>query len=214
MDKNNGNICQLLEMLDHPETYSEQEILDIINHDEDTRETYHLLVEAKRSSRQTDTPVDVDAAWKRFCQKHQPTQLRFGWLKIAAAFIGVIFFVGMAVAAIWSITSSFSSTSEGNDHQQLTLFGNNSPHRRGAERWAAEVVGDSTIVFDNVPLDQILPQIADFYHVTVDFRNNDARQLRFYFVWKPEDKIEVLIKKLNHFESLSVELKDNKIVVE
>lgn len=213
MNTDNENIRQLLEMLDNPEAYTEQEILDIINRDEYTRETYRMMVEAKRT-RQIRKPVDVDAAWQRLSQKHQPTQQRFGWLKIAAAFIGVIFFVGMAVAAIWSITSSFSSTSEGNDHQQLTLFGNNSPHRRGAERWAAEVVGDSTIVFDNVPLDQILPQIADFYHVTVDFRNNDARQLRFYFVWKPEDKIEVLVKKLNHFESLSVELTDNKIVVE
>ncbi len=83
-----------------------------------------------------------------------------------------------------------------------------------AGKGSAEVVGDSTIVFDNVPLDQMLPQIADYYHVTADFRNSDARQLRFHFVWKPEDKVEVLIKKLNHFERLKVELKDSKIAVE
>lgn len=136
-------------MLDHPATYSEQETRDIINQDEDTRDTYHLLVEAICSSRQTDTPVD-----------------------------------------------------------------NNSTHRGGAGKGSAEVVGDSTIVFDNVPLDQMLPQIADYYHVTVGFRNSDAHQLVFHFVWKPEDKVEVLIKKLNHFERLKVELKSNKIVVE
>ena len=71
MATTNENIRQLLEMLDHPEKDTEQEIHDIINRDEDTRETYRLMVEAKRSSRnrQDETPVDVDAAWQRFAKK-------------------------------------------------------------------------------------------------------------------------------------------------
>ena len=52
METINKNIRQLLEMLDNPEAYTEQEIQNIINRDEDTRETYRLMVEAKRSSRQ------------------------------------------------------------------------------------------------------------------------------------------------------------------
>ena len=66
MATTNENIRQLLEMLDHPEKDTEQEIHDIINRDEDTRETYRLLVESMRSSRnrQDETPVDVDDAWQ------------------------------------------------------------------------------------------------------------------------------------------------------
>ena len=73
METTNENIRQLLEMLDHPEAYTEQEIHDIINRDEDTRETYRLMVEAKRSSRNRhdDTPVDVDDAWQRFAKKQK-----------------------------------------------------------------------------------------------------------------------------------------------
>ena len=210
MDKNNGNICQLLEMLDHPETYSEQEILDIINHDEDTRETYYLLVEAKRSSRQTDTPVDVDAAWKRFCQKHQPTQLRFGWLKIAAAFIGVLLISGIAYAVI-QIVSHQQQTQE--TEEAVAVADASLPMHNASP---LETPNDTAqaVVFDNITLDEMLPQIAAYYNKEVVFRNSNVRQLRFYFVWKPKDKIEVLVKKLNHFESLSVELTDNKIVVE
>ena len=98
----NENIRQLLEMLDHPEAYTEQEIHDIINRDEDTRETYRLIVEAKRSSRnrQTDTPVDVDAAWQRFNQRLQPKQQGHGWMKMAASFIGILLVSGIAFAAI------------------------------------------------------------------------------------------------------------------
>jgi len=71
METTNENIRQLLEMLDNPDAYTEQQIRDIINHDEDTRETYRLMVEAKRSSRhlQNKKPVDVDAAWQRFIKR-------------------------------------------------------------------------------------------------------------------------------------------------
>ena len=50
MATTNENIRQLLEMLDHPKAYTEQEIHDIINRDDDTRETYRLMVEAKHST--------------------------------------------------------------------------------------------------------------------------------------------------------------------
>ena len=72
METINDNIRQLLEMLDNPEAYTEQEIQEIINRDEDTREIYRMMVEAKRSSRQrlADQPIDVDAAWQRFKEIH------------------------------------------------------------------------------------------------------------------------------------------------
>ena len=94
METTNENIRQLLEMLDHPEAYTEQEIHDIINHDEDTRETYRLMVEAKRGSRSRhdDTPVDVDAAWQRFNQRLQPKQQGQGWMKIAAHYDATVTF--------------------------------------------------------------------------------------------------------------------------
>ena len=39
-------------------------------------------------------------------------------------------------------------------------------------------------------------------------------QLRFYFVWKPEEGLDVTLHRLNLFESITVELTDNKIVLE
>ena len=46
METTSENIRQLLEMLDNPDAYTEQEIHDIINRDDDTREAYRLMVEA------------------------------------------------------------------------------------------------------------------------------------------------------------------------
>ena len=112
MGTTNDTIRQLLEMLDNPEAYTEQEILDIINRDEDTRETYRLMVEAKRSSRQrqADKPIDVDAAWQRFEKKRKNDESgnsyssffirHSSFQKIAASFVAVLLITGVAYAAI------------------------------------------------------------------------------------------------------------------
>ena len=47
----NNNIDRLLAMLDHPERYSEQEIMDTVNHDDETREFYRSLTQAARARR-------------------------------------------------------------------------------------------------------------------------------------------------------------------
>ena len=70
------------------------------------------------------------------------------------------------------------------------------------------------IVFDNVRLDEILPQIASYYQMEVEFNNENVRQLRFYFIWKREDGLDHAIEKLNRFESVSIKIEDNKIIVE
>ena len=112
MDTSNDNIRKLFDMLDNPAAYSEQEISDIINCDEETRETYRLMVEAKRSSRwtQPQLSVDVDAAWQRFEQKHYTQQRPLHrWMHIAAIFIAAAFITGLSFAAYHAISTKQSA---------------------------------------------------------------------------------------------------------
>ena len=221
MAMTNENIRQLLEMLDHPKAYTEQEIHDIINRDEDTRETYRLIVEAKRSSRnrQTDTPVDVDAAWQRFNQRLQPKQQGHGWMKMAASFIGVLLVSGIAFAAI-HIVRHYVGQDMPTPPQETQMV---EPHQQIIPDDTVKVETTDTIapkaaiepvVFDNVPLEEMLPKIAAHYDAKVTFSNDKARQLRFRFVWNPQQDIDQVVSDLNQFESLTVTLKDNQITVE
>ena len=223
MAMTNENIRQLLEMLDHPEAYTEQEIHDIINRDEDTRETYRLMVEAKRSSRnrQDETPVDVDAAWQRFAEQNK-TQTSFfnsQIKKVAASFIGVLLMSGIAFAAI-HIVRHYVGGDMPTPHQETEFA---APHQQVALDDTVKVETTDTIapkatmepvVFDNVPLEEMLPKIAAHYEATVTFANEKARQLRFRFVWNPQQDIDQVVSDLNQFESLTVTLKDNQITVE
>ena len=48
----------------------------------------------------------------------------------------------------------------------------------------------------------------------VEFRNEDARALRFYFVWQPDEALDAALERLNLFESVNISKEGNAIVVE
>ena len=213
METINDNIRQLLEMLDNPEAYTEQEIQDIINRDEDTRETYRMMVEAKRSSRhrQNQKPVDVDAAWQSFNQKLQPKQQGFGWMKIAASFIGVLLVSGIAFAAIHLVRQyQKQETPQTEITENVTTPVTTLP----ADTLTKDTVTVQPIIYDNIQLEKMLPEIAAHYDVKVIFTNDEARQFRFRFVWNPQQGIDQVISDLNQFERLTVTRKDSQIIVE
>jgi len=238
METTRENIRQLLEMLDNPEAYTEQEIQDIINRDEDTRETYRMMVEAKRSSRQrqADKPVDVDAAWKKFNQNKQPKQHSYNWMKIAASltfgracsrseeqmqaslssrlvasFIGILLVSGIAFAAIQIVRYAQQNTSKPEEVINTPKPTNVIP----TDTLTTDTIAaPQPIIYDNIPLEKMLPEIAAHYDAKVTFVNDEARQLRFRFVWNPQKGIEQVISDLNQFERLTVTLKDNQITLE
>lgn len=212
METINDNIRQLLEMLDNPEAYTEQEIQDIINRDEDTRETYRMMAEAKRSSRQhqANKPIDVDAAWQKFNQKIQPQQHSFGWMKIAASFIGVLLVSGIAFAAIQIVRYTQQNTPKTEEVINTPKSANVTP----ADTLTTDTIATpQPIIYDNIPLEKMLPEIAAHYDAKVTFVNDEARQLRFYFMWHPQKGIEKVVSDLNQFERLNITLNDNQITV-
>ena len=201
----------LLEMLDNPEAYSEQEIADIINHDEDTRELYRLMEKAKRSSRQHQMAeiVDVDAAWERFSPKLAPMPQHLGWLKVAASFAGILLISGIALAAIHIV--QHREAAEPVRQERVSVVQQTSIP---ADTLQTDTSAVQPVVYDNVPLEKMLAEIAAYYRLELSFLTDEDRQLRFHFVWKPEAGIEHTIEKLNRFESLNVRLERNKIIVE
>lgn len=200
-------------MLDNPDAYTEQEILDIINQDKDTREAYRLMVEAKRGNRHREDsmPVDVDAAWQRFSHKTSSGQKVFGWTKMAASVVGVVLASGLALAAInmvrqhreTEISQAASIAAEGGS--QPSHFGFGLP---------CDTSTLQPVVYSNFPLEKMLPEIAAHYGVKVTFLNDEARGLRFRFIWNPLQGIDQVVSDLNQFEHLTVGLKDNELTIE
>ena len=213
METTSENIRQLLEMRDNPDAYTEQEIQNIINRDEDTRETYRLMVAAKRSSRQrqAEEPIDVDAAWQKLNQKVHPKQHGLGWIKIAASFVGVLLVSGIAFAAIQIVRYAQQHTPKTEEVINTPKPANTTP----SDTLPTDTTAVSQpIIYDNIPLEKMLSEIAAHYDAKVTFVNDEARGLRFRFVWNPQKGIGQVVSDLNQFERLTVTLKDDVITVE
>ena len=173
--------------------------------------------------------VPVDEEWQKFAAEHadeldalekdEPPTATIKKLmglfpyKVAASIIGIVFTVGVAFAAIHIVRMVSHSKPQAMQAEQTISAKPTSALPTDTVK-TDTTANAKPIVFDNVALDKMLPQIAAYYHKGVDFQNADARQLRFYFVWKQNETLEVVLHRLNLFESITIELKDNKIVVE
>ena len=175
--------------------------------------------------------VPVDEEWQKFAAEHadeletletdEPPTATIKKLmgifpyKVAASIIGIVFTAGVAFAAI-HIARHFVGGDLKSPTQEVRISNSSRP----SPALPTDTVKTDTtanakpIVFDNVALDKMLPQIASYYNNEVEFQNEEARQLRFYFVWKQDETLDVVLHRFNLFESITVELKSDKIVVE
>ena len=173
--------------------------------------------------------VPVDEEWEKFAAEHadelealekdEPHTATITRLmgivpyKVAASIIGILFTAGVAFAAI-HIVRMVSHPKPQTMQEEQAISTKPTPVLPTDTIKTDTTTNTKPIVFDNVALDKMLPQIAAYYNKEVDFQNSDVRQLRFYFVWKQDETLDVVLHRLNLFESITVELKDNKIVVE
>lgn len=121
----NQNIIRLMEMLETPEAYSEQEIHDIINSDDETREAYRLMVSSKQGyiHKQKEQPIDIQAAWQRFEDKHHLPKTNRNWMRIAAIFIATAFLTSLSFAAYHAISQKQNTeTAEEQEPRMLEAF--------------------------------------------------------------------------------------------
>ncbi|MBO5171520.1 MAG: DUF4974 domain-containing protein [Prevotella sp.] len=173
--------------------------------------------------------VPVDEEWQKFAAEHadelealekdKPRTATITRLmgilpyKVAASIIGILFTAGVAFAAI-HIVRMVSNLKPQAIQTEQTISAKPTSALPTDTVKTDTTANAKPIVFDNVALDKMLPQIASYYNKEVEFQNADARQLRFYFVWKQDETLDVVLHRLNLFESITVELKSDKIVVE
>lgn len=213
----NNNIDRLLQMLDHPEQYSEQEILEIINQDDETRETYRQLALAKRASRHHHSatrPDDVDEAWRQFKRAHMsPVRHDRPWIRMVATFVGILLLTGIAWAAIQTVRHHASSEVKAATESVVAVDDQGTVGPRPGVTETTAMSGD-TVVYDNVPLGQMLDEMAAYYGKQAIFKSDESRELRFHFVWCKADGLDKVLEDLRHFERVDIGLDGTQIIVQ
>ena len=227
----------LLELQEHPEQLTDEQLQQILADDE-MRQLVQQLGFAKRAFKhdalKNDT-LDVDAEWEKFAASHAESldaleegerlrvgdgtsgirKPRFASLlaphKIAASFIGVLLASGIAFAAIQIVRNISTPKPQLPTTEQAT---NIEPITSlPADTVKTDTIPTEPYIFNNVPLDSVLTAIATAHGVGVKFENDAARQLRFHFVWKREDSLTRVVEKLNTFEAVNIGIEDKTLVV-
>lgn len=218
--KNQDKIELLLDIQEHPEKYSDEQLNSMLAEDEELAEMMEQLATTKRAMTKEeaeDEQLDMDALWQEFEAEHklefdEPETMRVSMplRKIAAMFIGVALTAGVAFAAIQIVRSVSKPAPEPTKIEAPAAPKAAQPDD---EVPADTVVAVKPVVFDNVELAQIMAQIAAHYKAEVEIENEDAGAYRLYFEWNSQETLEHVVERLNRFESINIELNNNKMTV-
>ena len=208
------DIEQLLKMTERPQDYTDEELQKLMS-DPEMREYYELMVSAEAGFALRKEKNHGDRSRDSAGQNHGPVPmilpmiLSIGnrFMRIAAMFIGVLMLSGIAFAA-YRLVVGGDSESPTQDVRTA-----NSAHQAGTLQ-QTQTDPTSIRTFENAELQQILQELSDYYHVSVEYRNEQSRHIRLYTKWDTAAPLQQIIELLNGFEKVSVRLIDNQIIAE
>ncbi len=228
MDK----ITQVIDMMEHPERYSEAQISELLQ-DEKCRQTYLTMMEMRMAfdKEATDKNMDMDKEWQNFAEKHSHANdssleddmqengkihTVFSWRKVAASLVGVVMLSGIALAAIHTFSSHRQPKEVAvSDTAKVNVAPDDTATK--VINKVEQSVGKKEIIhktFDDVTMGAMLGEMAKYYGVNVVFRNEDAKQLRFYYEWNSENSLQQVVDELNNSQQMNISLEDDKLVIE
>ena len=186
MKTNDHNKQLYRDMQEEPYKYSDQEIEAMMD--------------------DLDQVPDVDEAWQQFAQQHiSSVRPMHTWHKVAAILIGILAISGITIAAVHIVHQSHHEECPVTQVEKAVTISQTLP--------TDTIVKTEPVVFDNVTLDSIAKDIATYHHLDMDLQNEQASQLRFYFVWNQEESLQEVIEKLNMFEQVNLAVEDGKLMV-
>lgn len=216
---------KVLDVIDHQEKYTDDEVREILQ-DEECRKLYRTMMEVdsaliiqsiENNSSSSNSSVLVDDEWKKFENKHfAKRQAEKRWRKIAAV-AGFVVVSGIAFAAIHSylMRNKKAMTIAHAGHTEIVANGYTKQKLVTDTLTRINTVEKTAIhkTFENVTFDKVIAEIASYYDMQVRFDNAVAKNLRLYYEWDSHSGIENVVKELNQFENVNIELEERTIVI-
>lgn len=203
----------LFDMQEHPEKYTDEQMEHLLA-DEEVKEFLRDLAMARMAGKKaTPKKVDVDKAWKEFSNGSYRNRM-----KIAASIVGIIFLSGVALAAVQNGWLNFSTSDKVVDNKAMAeqIVPSNTLANDSLKAMTVEPTDSldmKPVVFDNAELGTILMQMADFYHVKVEYMNANTQHVRLFFNWNKTKTLEQNMELLNAFDRIQIEYADGTLIV-
>lgn len=219
---------KILDIIDHQEKYSDEEIREILQ-DEECRKLYQTMMEVDSALENPSLIINVDEEWEKFSQEHQlqeeATQNAAqeaashpitSWRKLAASIAGFVLISGIAFAAIHTYIKRSQEPTQVTADTHPEVIKSDSAKQVAAKDSLAHPKPEKPAIhktFENVAFEQMISEIASYYDLQVKFENNEDKTLRLYYEWDSHLSIENIVKELNQFENVNIELQQNELIV-
>ena len=209
---------KILDIIDHQEKYSDEEIHEILQ-DEECRKLYQTMVEVDSALESPSPIINVDEEWGKFSQKHQLQEVSHpitSWRKLAASIAVFVLISGIAFAAIHTYIKRSQETTQVTADTHPEVIKSDSAKQVSAKDSLAHPKPEKPAIhktFENVAFEQMISEIASYYDLQVKFENNEDKTLRLYYEWNSHSSIENIVKELNQFENVNIELQQNELIV-
>ena len=219
---------KILDIIDHQEKYSDEEIREILQ-DEECRKLYQTMMEVDSALENPSPIINVDEEWEKFSQKHhlqeEATQNAAqkaashpitSWRKLAASIAGFVLISGIAFAAIHTYIKRSQETTQVTADTHPEVIKSDSAKQVAAKDSLTHPKPEKPAIhktFENVAFEQMISEIASYYDLQVKFENNEDKTLRLYYEWNSHSSIENIVKELNQFENVNIELQQNELIV-
>lgn len=228
----------LLDLLEHPEKYSETQKNELLG-DEEVNELYQLLIETRQSldfakSKEEMKMPSIDAEWEKLkeemqqkeemsqnAETQQTAKLLPLWspMRKVAAVAAVLVVSGITFAAIHLVTRSHQPSDKNNT--ELVSSRKNSIQQVSApqksnieEKIDSASLAQLPLVYENAELQNILTPIAGHFHLQVTFQNESARHIRLFLQLEKNMSLDDIIELMNHFEKVNIRHEGQTLIVE
>ena len=233
----------LLDLLEHPEKYSETQKDELLG-DEEVSELYQQLIETRQSldfakSKEEMKMPSIDAEWEKLkdemklkekqqkevmkqnAETQQTAKLLPLWspMRKVAAVAAVLVVSGITFAAIHLVTRSRQASDKNNTElvasQKDSIQQVSAPQKSNIEEKADSAsLAQLPLVYENAELQNILTPIAGHFHLQVTYQNESARHIRLFLQLEKNMSLDDIIELMNHFEKVNIRHEGQTLIVE
>lgn len=228
----------LLDLLEHPEKYSETQKDELLG-DEEVNELYQQLVETRQSldfakSKEEMKMPSIDAEWEKLKEEKQQKEemsqnaetlqtakLFPLWspMRKVAAVAAVLVVSGITFAAIHLVTRSHQASDKNNTElvssRKDSIQQVFAPQKSNIEeKTDSASLAQLPLVYENAELQNILTPIAGHFHLQVTYQNESARHIRLFLQLEKNMSLDDIIELMNHFEKVNIRHEGQTLIVE
>lgn len=228
----------LLNLLEHPEKYSETQKDELLG-DKEVNELYQQLIETRQSldfamSKEKMKMPSIDAEWEKLkeekqqkeemsqnAETQQTTKLFPLWspMRKVAAVAAVLVVSGITFAAIHLVTRSHQPSDNSNTElvssRKDSIQQVSAPQKSNIEeKTDSASLAQLPLVYENAELQNILTPIAGHFHLQVTYQNESARHIRLFLQLEKNMSLDDIIELMNHFEKVNIRHDGQTLIVE